>query len=59
MHEGCQAMVFPPLTVGDNIQFEKQVGLHLPKWNKTGQVIRVQHHDLNMITLDGSGSVTI
>ena len=48
----------PPLTVGDHVRIQNQVGPHPLKWDKTGIVIEVCQFDKYAIKVDGSGRVT-
>ena len=49
----------PPLTVGDHVRIQNQVGPHPLKWDKTGTVIEVRQFDQYVIKVDGSGRVTV
>lgn len=49
---------FPPLTVGDHVRIQNQVGPHPTKWDKTGLVIEVRQFDQYVIRVDGSGRAT-
>ena len=47
-----------PLTVGDHVRIQNQVGPHPTKWDKTGLVIEVRQFDQYVIRVDGSGRAT-
>ena len=47
-----------PLTVGDHVRIQNQVGPHPMKWDKTGLVIEVRQFDQYVIRVDGSGRAT-
>ena len=49
----------PPLSVGDYVRLQNQVGLHPLKWDKTGRVIEVRQFDQYVVRVDGSGRVTL
>ena len=49
----------PPLTVGDHVRIQNQIGTNPRKWDKTGTVIEVRQHNQYVIRVDGSGRVTI
>ncbi|CAC5407196.1 unnamed protein product [Mytilus coruscus] len=47
----------PPLTIGDHVRIQNQIGLNPLKWDKTG-VLEVRQFDKYVIRVDGSGRVT-
>ena len=49
----------PPLTVGDRVRIQNQIGPEPLKWDKTGQVVEVRQHDQYVVRVDGSGRVTL
>ena len=49
----------PPLSVGDHMRIQNQVGSHPLKWDKTGIVIEFRQFDRYAIIVDGSGRVTL
>eukprot|EP00057_Strongylocentrotus_purpuratus_P017665 XP_011672139.1 PREDICTED: uncharacterized protein LOC105442062 [Strongylocentrotus purpuratus] len=49
----------PPLTVGDHVRVQNQMGPHPLKWDKTGIVVEVRQFDQYVIRVDGSGRVTL
>ena len=49
----------PPLTIGDHVRIQNQIGANPLKWDKTGQVIEVRQFDQYIIRVDGSGRVTL
>ena len=49
----------PPLTVGDHVRVQNQMGPHPLKWDKTGVVVEVRQFDQYVIRVDGSGRVTL
>ncbi|CAG2189575.1 unnamed protein product [Mytilus edulis] len=49
----------PPLTIGDHVRIQNQIGANPLKWDKTGQVIEVRQFDQYVIRVDGSGRVTL
>ena len=48
-----------PLTVGDHVRIQNQIGSHPLKWDKTGIVIAVRQIDRYVVQVDGSGWVTV
>ena len=48
-----------PLTVGDHVRIQNQVGPFPNKWDKTGIVVEVRQFDQYVIRVDGSGRVTL
>jgi len=46
-----------PLTVGDHVRLQNQVGNNPRKWDRTGIVIEVRQHDQYVVRNDGSVSV--
>ncbi|XP_063448334.1 uncharacterized protein LOC134727870 [Mytilus trossulus] len=44
----------PPLTIGDHVRIQNQIGVNPLKWDKTGQVIEVRQFDQYVIRVDGS-----
>ena len=51
--------LLPPLSVGDHVRIQNQVGNHPNKWDKTGIVIEVRQYHQYVIRVDGSGRITI
>lgn len=49
----------PPLSVGDRVRIQNQVGPYPKKWDKTGLVTEVRQFDQYVIRVDGSGRVTL
>ena len=49
----------PPLTVGDRVRLQNQVGPHPTKWDKTGVVIEVRQFHQYAVRIDGSGRITL
>ena len=49
----------PPLTVGDHVRMQNQMGPHPLRWDKTGVVVKVRQFDQYVIRVDGSGRVTL
>ena len=49
----------PPLSVGDHVRIQNQVGNHPRKWDKTGIVIEVRQYHQYVVRVDGSGRITI
>ena len=49
----------PPLTVGDCVRIQNQVGPNPTKWDKTGVVVEVRQFDQYVVRVDGSGRVTL
>ena len=49
----------PPLSVGDHVRIQNQMGNHPKRWDKTGVVIEVRQYHQYVIRMDGSGRVTI
>ena len=43
----------PPLSVGDHVRIQNQVGNHPNKWDKTGHVIEVCQYHQYVIQIDG------
>ena len=50
---------FLPLSIGDHVRMQNQVGPHPLKWDKTGIVIEIRRFDPYVIRVDGSGRVTL
>ena len=48
-----------PLTVGDRVRVQNQVGPHPLKWDRTGRVVEVKQFDQYMVRIDGSRRVTL
>ena len=48
----------PPLSVGDHVRIQNQMGNHPRRWDKTGVVIEVRQYHQYVIRVDGSGRVT-
>ena len=51
--------LLPPLSVGDHVRIQNQVGNHPNKWDKTGVVVVVRQYHQYVIRVDGSGRTTI
>jgi len=49
----------PPLSVGDHVRLQNQVGPFPRKWDKTGVVIEVCQFDQYVVRIDGSRRVTL
>ena len=49
----------PPLSVGDHVRLQNQVGNHPNKWDKTGVIIEVRQYHQYIIRMDGSNRITI
>ena len=49
----------PPLSVGDQVRIQNQIGSNPLKWDKTGTVIEVRQFDQYAVRVDGSGRVTL
>ena len=49
----------PPLSVGDCVRIQNQVGPFPNKWDKTGVVVEVRQFDQYVVRVDGSGRVTL
>ena len=49
----------PPLSVGDRVRIQNQIGPHPLKWDKTGMVVEVRQFDQYVIKVDGSNRVTL
>ena len=49
----------PPLTVGNHVRIQNQIGQHPSKWDKTGVVVEVKQFDQYRIRVDGSGRLTL
>ena len=49
----------PPLSVGDHVRLQNQVGPFPRKWDKTGMVIEVRQFDQYVVRIDGSRRVTL
>ena len=45
----------PPLSVGDHVRIQNQVGNHPNKWDKTGVVVEAHQYHQYVIRVDGSG----
>lgn len=48
-----------PLSIGNHVRIQNQVGPHPLIWDKTGIVIEVRQFDQYVIRVDGSGRVTL
>ena len=48
----------PPLSMGDHIRVQNQIGNHPTRWDKTGVVIEVRQYHQYVIRVDGSGKVS-
>ena len=51
--------LLPPLSVGDHVRIQNQIGNHPNKWDKTGVVIEVRQYHQYVVRVDGSGRITI
>ena len=51
--------VLPPLSVGDCVRIQNQMGPHPTRWDKTGIVVEVRQFDQYVVRVDGSGRVTL
>jgi hypothetical protein len=49
----------PPLTIGDHVRIQNQVGANHIKWDKSGIVIEVRQFDQYVVRVDGSGRATV
>jgi len=49
----------PPLSMGDHVRLQNQVGNHPRRWDKTGVIIEVRQYHQYVIRVDGSGRNTI
>ena len=49
----------PPLSVGDNVLVQNQMGNHPSKWDITGVVVEVKEFDQYVLKIDGSGRLTL
>lgn len=49
----------PPLSVGDHVRIQNQIGNYPKQWDKTGVVIEVRQYHQYVIRVDGSGRVTV
>ena len=49
----------PPLTVGNHVRIQNQIGQHPSIWDKTGVVVEVKQFDQYRIRVDGSGRLTL
>ena len=47
------------MAVGDYVRIQNQTGQHPNKWDHTGTVVEVKHHDQYQVKVDGSGRVTL
>ncbi|GAB1597479.1 hypothetical protein Ahia01_000965400, partial [Argonauta hians] len=55
--QGTRTLI--PLTIGDRVRVQNQVGPHPLKWDKTGTIIEVKQFDQYMVRIDGSRRVTL
>ena len=51
--------LLPPLSVGDHVRIQNQMGNYPTKWDKTGVIIEVHQYHQYVIRVDGSGRITI
>ena len=51
--------LLPPLSVGDHVRIQNQMGNYPTKWDKTGVIIEVRQYHQYVIRVDGSGRITI
>jgi len=51
--------VLPPLSVGDCVRIQNQIGPYPTRWDKTGIIIEVRQFDQYVVRVDGSGRVTL
>ena len=51
--------LLPPLSVGDHVRIQNQVGNHPRRWDKTGVVVEVRQYHQYVVRVDGSGRSTI
>ena len=49
----------PSLIIGDTVRIQNQVGNNPRRWDKTGRVVEVKQHNQYLISVDGSGRVTL
>ena len=51
--------LIPPLSVGDHVRIQNQMGNYPTKWDKTGVIIEVRQYHQYVIRVDSSGRITI
>ena len=49
----------PPLSVGDSVLVQNQIGNHPSKWDITGVVVEIKEFDQYVLKIDGSGRLTL
>ena len=49
----------PPLTTGEHVRIQNQIGHNTQEWDKTGQVIEVRQVDQYIIRINDSGRLTL
>ena len=49
----------PPLSVGDSVIIQNQMGNHPSRWDITGVVVEVKDFDQYVLKVDGSGRLTL
>ena len=53
------AKKLPPLTIGDKVFIQNQVGNHPRRWERTGTVVELKDHDQYNVRVDGTGRLTL
>lgn len=48
-----------PLSVGDRVRIQNQMGQYPKKWDKTGLIVEVNKFDQYAVKVDGSGRITL
>ena len=56
LSEHCRPL--PPLSVGDRVFLQNQVGNSPKKWDRSGTVVECSGHDQYVVKVDGSGRLT-
>ena len=51
--------LLPPLSVGDHVRVQNQVGNHPNRWDKTGVVDEVRQYHQYVVRMDGLGRSTV
>ena len=53
------AKKLPPLTIGDKVFIQNQVGNQPRRWERTGTVVELKDHDQYNVRVDGTGRLTL
>ena len=49
----------PPLSQGDQVFVQNQIGPHPRRWERTGRILELKGHDQYLVKVDGTGRTTL